>query len=107
MKESAKRRIRCLVTFNKVTKFVAKLLCMVCKFKDGENVCLIFDRSKKFQVVSNIVIDGKIQLVYFNELSGEICEANIEPRYLDYSYIEGERLKKLIENSPDGLKGIF
>lgn len=107
MKEITKNKIRRLVTFNKVTKFVAKLFGMICKFRDGENVCLIFDRSKKFQVVSNIVIEGKIQLVYFNELSGKICEANIEPRYLDYSYVEGERLKKLIENSPDGLKGIF
>lgn len=107
MRQSTKNRILYLVTFNRVTKFVAKLFGMTCKFKDGENVCLIFDRSKKFQVVSNIVIEGKIQLVYFNELSGKICEANIEPRYLDYSYVEGERLKKLIENSPDGLKGIF
>lgn len=107
MRQSVKNRIRNIVTTNKITIFVAKLFGMVSKFNVGENVCLIFDRRRKFQVVSNIIIEGKIQLVYFNELSGKICEANIEPRYLDYSYVEGERLKKLIENSPDGLKGIF
>lgn len=107
MRQSVKNGIRNIVTTNKITIFVAKLFGMVSKFNVGENVCLIFDRRRKFQVVSNIIIEGKIQLVYFNELLGEICEANIEPRYLDYSYVEGERLKKLIENSPDGLKGIF
>ncbi len=107
MKEITKNRIRHLVTFNRITKFVAKLFFMISKFKDGENVCLIFDRSRKFQVVSNIIIDGKIQLVFFNPDKGLIEKANIEPKYLDYSYVEGERLEKLIKNSPDGLTGIM
>ncbi len=37
----------------------------------------------------------------------EICEAKVEQEYLEYSYVEGERLKELIKNSPDGLKGLF
>lgn len=107
MKYFTREKIVRLVTKNKVTIFVAKLFGMVSKFNVGENVCLVFDRRRKFQVVSNIIIEGKIRLVFFNENSGLIESADIEPKYLDYSYIEGERLKKLIENSPDGLKGIF
>lgn len=37
----------------------------------------------------------------------ETCEAKVEQEYLEYSYVEGERLKELIKNSPDGLKGLF
>lgn len=107
MRQSIKNRLCYIVISNKITAFVAKLFGMVSKFNVGENVCLKFDRRRKFQVVSNIIIEGKIRLVFFNENSGLIEPADIEPKYLDYSYIEGERLKKLIENSPDGLKGIF
>lgn len=107
MKYFTRERIVRLVTFNRITKFVAKLFFMFSKFKNGENVCLKFDRYRKFQVKSNVIIEGKILLVYFNENIGEICEAKVEPEYLDYTYIEGERLRELIKNSPDGLKGIF
>lgn len=107
MKYFTRERIVRWVTLNKVTKFVAKLFFMFSTFKNGENVCLKFDRYRKFQVKSNVIIDGKISLVYFKENIGEICEAKVEPEYLDYTYVEGERLKELIKNSPDGLKGLF
>lgn len=107
MNSIKEKRLRTLVTFNRITKFAAKLFGMISKFKDGENVCLIFDKGRKFQVTSNIIIEGKIQVVYFNENTGKICETTIEPKYLTYSYVEGERLEKLIKNSPDGLAGIM
>lgn len=107
MKISIEKRIRRLVTFNRITIFIAKLFGMVSKFKDRENVCLIFDRRKKFLVISNVIIKGKIQLVYFNENSGLIETANIEPQYLDYSYVEGERLEKLVEKFPEGMSNLL
>ncbi len=107
MKHFTRERIVRLVAKNKITIFVAKLFFMFSDFKNGENVCLIFDRGRKFQVVSNVIIKGKIELVFFNENKGEICKARVEPKYLEYSYVEGERLEELIKNSPDGLKGLF
>ena len=95
MKETTKNRIRYLVTFNKVTIFIAKLFFMISDFKNGKNVCLTFDRGRKFQVVSNIIIEGKIQVVYFNENTGKICETSVEPKYLTYSYVEVNAWKNL------------
>lgn len=41
MRVSTKNRIRHFITFfNRVSKFVAKLFGVICKFNDGENVCL-------------------------------------------------------------------
>lgn len=40
MRQSIKNRIRYFVTFNRVTKFVAKLFGMISDFKNGEYVCL-------------------------------------------------------------------
>ena len=74
MRQSIKNRIRNLVTLNKVTKFVAKLCGMISNFKNGEYVCLKHDKSKKFYVVSNIIIEGKIQLGHFSDFTHRIEE---------------------------------
>lgn len=60
MRQSIKNRIRYLVTFNRVTEFVARLFGMTSNFKNGEYVCLKHNKSKKFYVVSNVIIEGKI-----------------------------------------------
>lgn len=80
MKEITKNKIRRLVTFNKVTKFVAKLLFMLSDFKNGDIVCLTFDKTKRFLVESNIIVEGKIAVAYFNGMEIVICD--IEPKYL-------------------------
>lgn len=50
--------------------------------KVGDTVCLVFDENKRFLVESDILIDGKIRVLYFNEVLGRITIADIEPRYL-------------------------
>lgn len=50
--------------------------------KIGDVVCLIFDEDKRFLVESDILIDGKIRVLYFNEVLGKITTADIEPEYL-------------------------
>lgn len=89
MRQSIKNRIRYLVTFNRETDFVAKLFGMISNFKNGEYVCLKHNKSKKFYVVSNIIVDGKIQLGYFSDDTRRIEEdAYIEPSKLEYSVEE-------------------
>lgn len=86
MKQSSKNRLYKIVISNRTTNFVAKLFGMVSKFKNGDFVRLKYDRSKKFFVVSNVIIDGKIQLGFFNPDKGIIEEnAYIEPSKLEYS----------------------
>lgn len=84
MKVSIKNRIRHLVITEKVTKFVAKLFFMttISAFKNGDIVCLIHDKTKRFIVESNLIMNGKIQLSYFNEFMGVMSPALIEPKYL-------------------------
>lgn len=60
MRQSTKNRIRNLVITEKVTKFVAKVSV----------------------VENNLVMNGRIHLSYFNELSGVMSPALIEPKYL-------------------------
>ena len=69
MRQSIKNRIRHLVITEKVTKFVAK-------------VCLKHDMTKRFIVENNLILNGRIQLSYFNEFSGVMSPALIEPKYL-------------------------
>lgn len=52
------------------------------EIKTGDVVCLIFDEGKRFLVESDILIDGKIRVLYFNEVLGRITSADIEPQYL-------------------------
>ena len=52
------------------------------KIKIGDTVCLVFDENKRFLVESDILIDGKIRVLYFNEVLGRITSADIEPQYL-------------------------
>lgn len=52
------------------------------EFKIGDTVCLVFDKNKRFLVESDILIDGKIRVLYFNEVLGRITSADIEPQYL-------------------------
>lgn len=84
MRQSIKSRIRRLVITEKVTKFVARVIFMttISDFKNGETVCLKHDVTKRFIVKSNLIVDGKIQLLYFNEFSGVMSPALIEPEYL-------------------------
>lgn len=84
MKQSIKNRIRKLIITEKVTKFVAKVFLMttISEFKNGDIVCLKHDMTKRFVVESNLVMNGRIQLSYFNEFSGVMSPALIEPKYL-------------------------
>ena len=50
--------------------------------KIGDVVCLIFDEDKRFLVESDILIGGKIRVLYFNEILGKITTADIKPEYL-------------------------
>lgn len=72
--------IRRLVTYNKVTKFAAKLFQMASKFKQEEVVCLVFDKNKRFIVESGIIVGGKISVTHFD--GREIVTCEIDPKYL-------------------------
>lgn len=52
------------------------------EIKIGNVVCLKFDENKRFLVDSDILIDGKIRVLYFNEVLGKITSADVEPQYL-------------------------
>ena len=84
MRQSIKNGIRNLVIMEKVTKFVAKVFFMttISDFKNGDIVCLKHDMTKRFVVESNLVMNGRVQLSYFNEFSGVMSPALIEPKYL-------------------------
>lgn len=84
MKQSVKNIIKHLVITEKITKFVAKIFFMttISDFKNGYIVCLKHDMTKRFIVESNLVMNGRIQLSYFNEFSGVMSPALIEPKYL-------------------------
>ena len=84
MIQSIKNRIRHLVITEKVTKFVAKVTFMttISDFKNGDIVCLKHDMTKRFIVENNLILNGRIQLSYFNEFSGVMSPALIEPKYL-------------------------
>ena len=101
MKATIEKKLRSLVTLNKVTIFIAKLFGMISKFQNVEYVCLKHDKSKKFYVVSNVIIEGKIRLGYFNPDKG-IIEENvcIEPSKLEYSLEE-------VYRRHNELKGVF
>ena len=102
MKYFTRERIVRLVTLNKVTKFVAKLFGMLSKFKNGEYVQLKFNKRKKFYVVSNVIVEGKIQLGYFSEETHRIEEdAYIEPSKLEYSVEELMRRHKKFNHRDD------
>ncbi len=84
MLQAIKSRIRNLVITEKVTKFVAKVFLMttISNFKNGDIVCLKHDMTKRFVVENNLVMNGRIQLSYFNEFSGVMSPALIEAKYL-------------------------
>ncbi|MDR1056296.1 MAG: hypothetical protein LBL90_10880 [Prevotellaceae bacterium] len=77
---------------------------MLSDFKNGDVVCLTFNRGKKLLVESNVIINGKIQLVFSNEDKGIIQQAFIEPKYLAIDVIDGKRLEELIRKFPNGMK---
>lgn len=84
MKYFTRERIVTLVTYNRITKFVAKLFGMLSKFQNGEYVQFKFNMRKIFYVVSNVIVEGKIQLGYFSEDTHSIEEdAYIEPSKLE------------------------
>lgn len=84
MRQSIKNRIRNLVITEKVTKFVAKIFFMttISDFNNGDIVCLIHDKTKRFVVENNLIFNGRIMLSYFNEFTGVMSPAQIEPKYL-------------------------
>ena len=49
-------------------------------FKNGDIVCFRHDMTKRFVVENNLVMNGRIQLSYFNEFSGVMSPALIEPQ---------------------------
>lgn len=82
MKQSVKVRILGLVTSNKITKFVAKLLGMSTAFQNGDIVCLKHDITRRFIVKNNILVDGNIQVICFSELTCTMITTLINPDYL-------------------------
>lgn len=69
------------------------------KFRNGDYVQLKFDKSRKFFVVSDALLDGKIRLGYFDSHKGTMMEVDIEPSQLEYSIEEMyRRLNKLNGN---------
>lgn len=84
MKLLVKNLLRHLVIPNKITKFVAKIFFMttISDFKKGDIVCLKHDITKRFVVENNLIFNGKILLSYFNEFTGVMAPAQIEPQYL-------------------------
>lgn len=52
------------------------------EIKIGNVVCFNFDENKRFLVDSDILIDGKIRILYFNDVLGRITSADVEPQYL-------------------------
>lgn len=84
MIQSIKNKVRNLVITEKVNKFVAKVFLMttISDFKNGDTVCLKHDKTKRFVVENNLIFNGKILLSYFNEFTGIMAPAQIEPKYL-------------------------
>ena len=84
MRQSVKSIIKRLVTFNKIPKFVKKLLGMstISDFKNGDIVCLAHDKTKRFIVKNNIIIENRIQLLYFKDSDGVMASAYVKPEYL-------------------------
>lgn len=84
MEYSFKKWIRHLATSKRITKFVVKYFFMttISDFKNGDIVCLKHDITKRFVVENNLIFNGKILLSYFNEFTGVMAPAQIEPKYL-------------------------
>ena len=57
-------------------------MTIISDFKNGDIVCLKHDMTKRFVVESNLVMNGRIELSYFNKFSGVMSPALIEPKYL-------------------------
>ena len=84
MRQSVKNIIRRLAIFYKITKFGAKIIFMstISNFKNGDIVCLAHDKKKRFIVKNNIIIEGRVQLLYFKDSEGIMAPTYIEPEYL-------------------------
>lgn len=54
------------------------------KFKEGDIVCLVFDKNKRFMVVNNksLTTDKVIAVAYFSDFHGEIKLGRIPEEYL-------------------------
>lgn len=61
---------------------MAKILGMPTAFQIGDIVCLKHDRTKRFIVENNIVVNDKIQVICFSELTCTMVTTLIEPKYL-------------------------
>lgn len=77
-------KLRYLVTSNKVPNFIAKLFFMdvISDFKNGETVCLKHDKTKRFIVKNNLIVNDMIQVVCFSELTCTMVTTLIDPEYL-------------------------
>ncbi len=84
MRPIKEMKLRCLVTSNKIPKFVIKLFFMdvISDFKNGETVCLKHDKTKRFIVKNNLIINDMIQVVCFSELTCTMVTTLIDPEYL-------------------------
>ncbi len=61
------------------------------KFKKGDIVCLVFDRSQKFLVESACDGVGIVGILYFNPFIGEVKYSKISEEYLCLIPQEGEK----------------
>ena len=50
-------------------------MTIISDFKNGDIVCLKHDMTKRFVVESNLVMNGRIELSYFNKFSGKAEDA--------------------------------
>lgn len=62
MKSIKEMKLRYLVTSNKIPKFVVELFFMdvISNFKNGEIICLKYDRAKRFIVKNNLIVNNMI-----------------------------------------------
>lgn len=54
------------------------------KFKEGDIVCLVFDKSKRFIVINDkpVTTDNLITVAYFSDFHGNIKTVCIQEEYL-------------------------
>lgn len=51
-------------------------------FAPGDIVCLTFDRQRRFQVISDELINGKVSVAYFHERTCRVVSTYIEINFL-------------------------
>lgn len=82
MKTKTIERLRRFANYNRVTKFVAKLLFMKPKFHTGDIAYLFFDKSTIFLVSFHNTQTDMVVCEYFDKAAGIIKETKIPSSYL-------------------------